>query len=130
MSGQWKWERSERATGPWADVDDEETEDAVEGREATYMPTEDDVGMYLRATATYEDGHCAACDPKKTAQVVSTNSVEAKDYENADPMFRDSEGVEITGGIERSIAENSPAGTAVGEPVVPRRTRRSSGRTC
>ena len=116
---EWKWERSERATGPWADVDDEETED-VEGRESTYRPTEDDVGMYLRATATYEDGHCTACAPKKTAQVVSVNAVAAKDYVNQPPVFKDSEGVAIPEGlgIERSIAENSPAGTAVGEPVV------------
>ena len=38
-------------------------------------------------------------------------------YENAAPVFQDDEGEEITNGVERSVAENSRAGTAVGDPV-------------
>ena len=79
-----------------------------------------DVGMYLRVTATYEDGQCGdPCDPKKTTQAISVNSVEAADYSNEPPVFNDANGVKIPDnqGVERSVAENSPAGTAVGEPV-------------
>ena len=40
-------------------------------------------------------------------------------YENAAPVFQDDEGEEIDEGVavERSVAENSRAGTAVGDPV-------------
>ena len=113
----WQWERSGRASGPWTDVDDEDTTDTVEGKGDSYTPITDDVGMYLRVTATYDDGHCAACDPKKMANAISVNSVEVEDYVNQNPVFKDAEGVEIGDGIERSVAENSPAGTAVGVPV-------------
>ena len=115
----WQWERSTRASGPWTDVDDEDTNDVVEGRTESYTPVEDDVGTYLRVTATYEDGQCTPCDPKKTTQAVSVNSVEAADYSNEPPVFNDANGVKIADNtrIARSVTENSPAGTAVGLSV-------------
>ena len=67
-------------------ADDPETDDD-EGEESSYTPTEDDAGMYLRVTATYEDGHCAPCDTKKTAQVISANAVQAEPYTNEAPVF-------------------------------------------
>ena len=127
----WQWARSTRASGPWTDIDrSEEAITAETDMASSYTPgykPEDapenyasDVGMYLRVTATYEDGHCGdACDPKKMAHVISANSVQAEDYANELPVFRDAEGVMIPEGerLERSIAENSPAGTEVGAPV-------------
>ena len=54
-------------------------------RRAT-TPTGNDVGMYLRAWATYEDGHCDPCDTKKTAHAISANPVQA-DPSNKPPSF-------------------------------------------
>ena len=66
----WQWARSARGTGPWTDIeeDDESTTDVDESATAktnAYTPTKADVGMYLRATATYEDGHCRPCEPEE-----------------------------------------------------------------
>ena len=105
----WQWARSSRATGPWTDIKG--------AASASHTPTEDDVGMYLRATATYDDGHCTPCDTKKTAHAISVNPVQA-DPSNQAPRFLDVNGNEIgTEGTTRSVAENSEAGTAVGAPV-------------
>ena len=111
-NGTWQWSRAVRATGPWTDIKRTATKIAADtATVGGYTPGEDDVGMYLRATANYDDGHCVPCNPKKMAQVVSTNSVQVKDYANTDPMFEEGETT------ERSIAENSPAGTEIGDPV-------------
>ena len=81
-----------------------------------YTPVPDDVGMYLQATATYDDGEREG----KTAHIVSANPVRAKDYKNADPVFNDLYGDKIEDDVylERSVAENSAPGTLVGDPVV------------
>ena len=50
----------------------------------SYTPGPDDVGKYLRATATYTDGQG---EDKIPAQAVSANAVAMKDYENAAPVF-------------------------------------------
>ena len=118
---EWQWERSNRASGPWTDiVDDEDTENVVEGTDEAYTPRTGDVGMYLRATATYEDGRCRPCDTKNTAQAVSVNAVRAKPYANVPPVFEDEHGEEIPQdeGITREVEENSAAGTDVGAPVM------------
>ena len=118
----WQWARSARATGPWTDIeeDDESTTDVNESETAktkAYTPTKIDVGMYLRARVTYIDGHCEPCEPKKTAQAVSANPVQA-DPSNQAPKFLDENGNDLsTTRTTRSVAENSEAGTAVGAPV-------------
>ena len=112
----WQWSRSTRVTGSWTDIEDDESTTGVkEGQQNSYRPTKDDVGMYLRATATYIDGHCEPCDPKKTAQAISANPVQA-DPRNKPPSFQDEKGNDITS-TPRSVAENSAVGTAVGAPV-------------
>ena len=110
----WQWARSSRAAGPWTDIDG--------ATSASHAPTGADVGMYLRATATYDDGQCGfsngtatPCDPKKTAHAISANPVQA-DPGNKDPVFQDEDGNTLAT-TTRSIAENSEAGTAVGAPV-------------
>ena len=113
----WQWARSSRVTGSWTDIeDDETTENVKEGQLNTYNPTEDDVGMYLRATATYIDGECEPCEPKKTAHAISANPVQA-DPGNKAPRFLDERGNPLTTPTTRSVVENSVAGTAVGAPV-------------
>ena len=112
----WQWSRSTRMSGRWTDIEDDEgTTDIQEGKESSYTPTKDDVGMYLRATATYNDGHCATCEAQKTAQTVSANPVQA-DPSNKAPRFLDENGNALMSAT-RSVAENSEGGTPVGEPV-------------
>ena len=45
----WQWSMSDTMDGSFTDID--------EATESSYTPTDDDVGYYLRATATYTDGH-------------------------------------------------------------------------
>ena len=103
----WRWSRSSSKTGTFTNIAGATT--------ANHTPTEDDVDMYLRATATYDDGEGEG----KTAQMVSANPVRAKPYENADPVFENEYGEEIETGVklDRSVAEDTDAGGNVGEPV-------------
>ena len=59
----WAWQRSSDGTN-WA---------AIEGASgASYTPSDDDVGRYLRATASYADGH----GPGKSAVAATASKVE------------------------------------------------------
>ena len=64
-----------------------------------------DLSYYLRATASYEDGH----GPDKSRQAISDAPVE----ENVGPAFPDAP----DGVFERSVAENTGEGEGVGAPV-------------
>ena len=79
---------------------------------------ENDIGYYLRATATYTDGE----GEDKTAQAVSDEPVQMKDYSNNNPEFLDedpdTDDDETQTALTRKVPENSPTGTAVGDPVV------------
>ena len=116
----WQWARSAQATGGWTDIEDNPTTSNVDESETAkaeaYTPSQADVGMYLRATATYLDGQCEPCKPKKTAEAVSANPVQA-DPSNKAPRFLDESGNTLTGPTTRSVVENSEAGTVVGAPV-------------
>ena len=106
-STEWRWSRSASKTGTFTDI---------VGTRATsrkYTPVADDVGMYLRATATYDDREGEG----KTAHMVSANPVRATPYENAAPVFKNEYDEVITGGIDRSVAEDAASGDAVGDPV-------------
>ena len=73
-----------------------------------YTPVADDVGSYLRAVASYDDGHGTG----KSALAVSANQVqEAPPVPNA-PVFP------ADGDYNRSIRENLSAGINVGTPVI------------
>ena len=92
----WSWERSADQTA-WA---------AIRGAaSAAYTPVAADKGSYLRATASYTDGH----GPRKSAQAATATPVPS----NAAPEFTDAQG----GAIQRSVPENTGAGEAVGAPV-------------
>ncbi len=81
----WQWARSTSRTGSWTDIKGETSN--------TYTPdADDDVGYFLRATATYND----RLGQDKTEPGVSSYSVEAATYTNTAPVFVYVEGDEIS----------------------------------
>ena len=132
----WRWAISTSPNGPWTNIRRLRTltEPAFVELTSTYpntvtsiyMPHNDDVGHYLRATATYTDGHGA----NKSESAVSENRV-VLNLVNDAPEFVYVEGDDIPGDnevgeaipdtdteVEREVAENSPAGTNVGAPLM------------
>ncbi len=94
----WLWERSPNGASDWTTINGETSD--------TYTPVAGDVGDYLRATASYDDGH----GPDKSALAISASAVELAPGRNA-PVFTD--GPTTT----RSIPRNTPAGRNIGRPV-------------
>ena len=72
-----------------------------------YTPTPDDVGSYVRAVASYDDGHGAG----KSATSVSADRVQARPADPEPPVFP------ADGNYARIIRENMRAGTNVGALV-------------
>ena len=105
-AAKWKWEHSESKGGPWTAI--------LTATSAEFMP----LGVadkYLRATATYTDGHGA----DKNAQVVTPHMVRAVPAaNNAAPVFPDEDTGESGIQVVRKVDENSPPHTNVGDPVV------------
>ena len=62
---EWQWSRSMSENGPYTDIEDEEATD--------YRPTSGDVGYYLRATVSYDDGE----GDDKSARATSANEVQS-----------------------------------------------------
>ena len=98
----WQWSRSTSKTGTFTDIDDVNSD--------TYTPVAADTtgnGMFLRATASYTDGH----GPGKTAMEESANAV-AVDTRNRAPVFADqdteTDGVQNEA-TERKVEENTEA---------------------
>ena len=92
----WSWERSpDRAA--WT---------PVSGAMADYTPVAADVGAYLRATATYEDG----ADAGQTAEAVSAHPVREPRGRHT-PVFTD--GASTT----RRTTKTAPPGVNIGAPV-------------
>ena len=83
---------------------------------SSYTPTTGDVGSVLRATAMYDDGE----DEDKTAQEDSAHAARQAPESNIPPTFPDQD--LVAGGVQteqtREVAENTPAGTNIGAPVV------------
>ena len=97
----WQWAISDTSGSNFADISGETN--------ASYTPDDNDVGKYLRATATYTDGHGAA----KTASGDSL-AVSVAHNPNQPPTFTDDPNNHP---ITFSIAENTPAGQDIGTPV-------------
>ena len=110
----WQWARSRSRTTGWTDIASNEDPDNPNPNANMYTPRNEDVGYYLRATATYKDGEDA--ETEKTAEDVSTRTVRRTPYMNAAPKFLDAEGMDLTT-TTRSVPENTSAGTAIGDPV-------------
>ena len=107
MAAKWKWEHSESKGGPWTAI--------LTATSAAYTP----LGVadkYLRATATYTDGHGS----DKNAQEVTPHMVRAVPAaNNASPVFPDEDTTVVdTINVGRKVDENSPPGTKVGDPVM------------
>ena len=95
----WQWERSTSRTSGWTEISSATSN--------SYLPTLDDVGYFLRVTLTYDDPHGAG----KSLSMTSGSAVIRNRMTNADPAF-------ASATTTREIAENSPARTRVGAPVV------------
>ena len=69
----WQWARSANGSTGWRDI--------VRANSYRYRPVANDGGNYLRATASYTDGHGSG----KEAAVVSTNRVRSLDRPGSSP---------------------------------------------
>ena len=92
----WKWEISDDQTN-WNTITDATTD--------SYTPGSDDIGDYLRVTATYDDEK----GPGKTVEA-ETDAVLTAPATNTDASFADLDAT-------RSVPENTAAGQPIGAPV-------------
>ena len=92
----WEWERSNDGNTGWS---------TVGTNSDTYTPVDGDLAYFLRATASYTDGHGGS----KSAHAVSSSAVQAGT--NRAPTFDD--GPTTT----RDVAENTATGGNVGAVV-------------
>ena len=82
VSGEsWQWQSGGSSAGPWTNISN--------ATSATYTPTADDVDDYLRAVATYTDGHGSSQD---SASAISANAVvpepnQAPEFDDATTTF-------------------------------------------
>ena len=116
----WQWYRSTSRSGPWTEImATTSPPDAANVTSDThiYTPSDDDVGKYLRAVATYTDGQSENDDDTKTAEVITERPVRVKEYVNDYPRFRDADGNDLAT-TSRSVFENIEGGSAIGDPVV------------
>ena len=101
----WQWSKS---------TDQAEWDDIAGAISSTYTPKSEDVGYYLRATATYSDGFGTARD---TAGAETAFAVEKRPAANAAPSFTD-EDDKVTGiQAGRTVDETAKAGSSIGDPV-------------
>ncbi len=75
---EWQWSKSSRRTGTYADITGDDAAKTI-----TYTPASQDRGMYLRVTATYEDGEGEG----KPVEATSAYPVRAFPSGNSDPAF-------------------------------------------
>ena len=94
----WSWERSPNGTSDWNPISGATSD--------IYTPVADDVGNYLRATASYFDEETRG----QSAQAISANAVEMAPGRNK-PVFREAPTA------TRSVPRNTPAGRNIGAPV-------------
>ena len=95
----WQWSQSPNGRTGWANIGGSTSE--------SYTPTDDHEGRYIRATASYTDGHGA----NKTAHGVSPRRVEEPPPVNSPPAFPSTENG------RREVPENSAGATTFGTPV-------------
>ena len=95
----WQWYRTSSRSSTGAAI--------TNANSRFYTPVDGDVGNYLRAIASYDDGHSTG----KTAHVVSVNRVQEVPPIPEPPVFP------ADGDYDRSIRENLPAGRNLGAPV-------------
>ncbi len=94
----WQWAMAEMSSGPFTDIDS--------ATNAKYTSVAADVGMFLRATATYKDAESTTTD--KSAEFITSSAIVAS---NSKPTFDDG------GTTTREVPENNSTGTNVGAAV-------------
>ena len=95
----WQWARSPNGRTDWVNI--------AGATSAAYTPTlEEDRGNYIRATATYTDGH----GPNKTAEKVSARVGDPPPVNSA-PVFPSTENE------QREAPEDTLPGAPIGDPV-------------
>ena len=120
-AGSSDWDASTEA-GTWTDISGETS--------ASYTPVTGDVGKYLRATASYTDGHGSGKSAQGVAAAQVNNLPVRRPSSGRDDDDDDDRGVALTPvlpeGVSaiRELAENSVAGAKVGGP---RTTTESEG---
>ncbi len=98
----WTWERSSSTSGPWSPISG-----ASNGvTTSIHRPVADDLGFFLRVTASYADGY----GPGKGLVQRSSRRVLAARGDNNPPIFNDTM-------TTRQIPENSSVNTPVGAPL-------------
>ena len=97
----WTWARSPSGSSNWTAID--------EAMELDYAPVAADRGHYLRATASYTDGH----GPNKHLEAVSEFQTKPEPGANTSPSFP----VVPAGDRDLDVPEDTLPGTSVGDPV-------------
>ena len=105
----WQWAKASSRNGTYTNID--------KATDMVYIPDDADIGSYLRATAMYTDREGS----DKDQMAMSDNSVQGLRGANKAPVFPDQD--PDTPGDEsetatRMVPENTPAGMAIGDPVV------------
>ena len=97
-AGSWSWHRSTSRSGGWGEP--------IAGADLNFFtPLAEDLDHYLRATVEYSDAHGA-----KTVRAITEFPAANFRVSNTNPVLPDS--------VEpRSIPENTPAGSDVGDPL-------------
>ena len=104
----WQWSKSSSKNGAYSPIDT--------ATSATYTPKDGGIGDYLRATVTYTDPE----GEDKTAKMESAFTVQGKRGSNTAPKFADDQDPNTPDNQDaaaRSVAENTEAGSTVGDPV-------------
>ena len=106
---EWQWAKSMTMDGTYEDID--------KAISSAYIPKDADIDYYLQVTASYTDPEGEG----KTAMGTSANAVQGLRSGNNAPKFADDQDPVVDGpqaNAARKVAENTPAGSAIGDPVV------------
>ena len=105
----WQWAKSMTMDGTYEDID--------KAISSTYTPKDADIDYYLQVTASYTDPEGEG----KTAMGTSAYAVQGLRSGNNAPEFaadQDPDREDEQANAARKVAENTPAGSAIGDPVV------------
>ena len=105
----WQWAKSMTMDGAYEDID--------KATSSTYTPKDADIDYYLQVTASYTDAEGEG----KTAMGTSAYAGQGVRSNNNAPEFaadQDPDTDDVQADAAREVAENTPAGSAIGDPVV------------
>ena len=106
----WQWAKSMTMDGTYKDIDK-----AISN---AYTPKDADIDYYLQVTASYTDPE----GDGKTAMATSAYAVQGVRSDNNAPEFAADQDPDTLGTDQteaaREVAENTPAGSTIGDPVV------------